>query len=144
MSIAKKSVDGGAPVRSGRSGKGTDGRKMTKKEAKKILSAGPKFDRNWLTSPGNTKNSPYWMAPYMEVDLTYASMLFMDNQGNPINDKFMYTGAKVKIDGEFFRLGVDKNGLKEDLERAIDEVIKKHTKAEKSSGKKAKRRKADD
>lgn len=120
------------PTSKGRSGKATDNRKMTKKDSKKILSAGNKkpFDRNWLTSSHNPDNAPYWTPPYMEVDLTYASMLFMDKDGTPIKDKFLYTGAKVKIEGEFSRLNITKEGLKKDLEKAIDEVIRKHTKLE--------------
>lgn len=118
------------PITGGRSGKAVNGRKMTKKEAKRILASNPKQDLNWLTSPNNPNNSPYWTPPYMEVDLTYASMLFMDRDGTPIKDKFLYTGAKVKIGGEFSRLNITKEGLKRDLEKAIDEVIRKHTKLE--------------
>lgn len=127
-----KKVSKRKPVAKGRSGKATNGRKMTKKDAKKVLSTGNKkpFDRNWLTSPNNPDNAPYWTPPYMEVDLTYASMLFMDEKGTPIKDKFLYTGAKVKIDGEFSRLNIDREGLKKDLEAAIDEVIRKHTRLE--------------
>lgn len=127
-----KKVSKRKPAPKGRSGKAVNGRKMTKKDAKKVLSAGSKkpFDRNWLTSPNNPDSAPYWTPPYMDVDLTYASMLFMDKDGTPIKDKFLYTGAKVKIEGEFGRLNIDREGLKKDLEAAIDEVIRKHTRLE--------------
>lgn len=108
-------------------------RKMTKKAAKVAVSKKPKFDRNWLTSQHTPDNSPYWMPPFMEVDLTYVSLLYMDKKGTPIKDKFLYTGAKVKIDGEFGRLNITTEGLKKDLETAIDEVIRKHTKLPKNS-----------
>lgn len=115
----------------GRAGKAVSGRKPTKSEAKKTLGKA-RFDRNLLTSPNNANNSPYWTPPGMEVDLTYASMLFMDKDGTPVKDKFIYTGARVKIDGEFSRLSIEKEGLKKDLEKAIDEVIRQHTKLEPS------------
>ena len=115
----------------GRAGKAVGGRKPTKSESKKTLGKA-RFDRNWLTSPNNPVSSPYWTPPYMEVDLTYASMLFMDKDGTPVKDKFVYTGARVKIDGEFTRLSIEKEGLKKDLEKAIDEVIRQHTKLEPS------------
>lgn len=103
-------------------------KKTTKKGAKAALGKGPKFDRNWMTNPNNPSNSPYWTPPYIEVDLTYASMLFMDEKGTPIKDEFLYTGSKVKANGEFSRLNIDDTGIVEDLQKAIDEVIRKHTK----------------
>lgn len=127
----KKTTPKKNPMVKGRSGKAVDGRKMTKKEAKKILASGPKQDLDWLTSPNNPGSSPYWTPPYMEVDLTYTSMLFMDEHGKPVKDKYMFTGSKVtKLGGEFSRLGIDDTNLAKDLEKAIDEVIKKHTKKE--------------
>lgn len=127
-----KKVSKRKPAPKGRSGKAVNGRKMTKKDAKKVMAAGSKkpFDRNWLTSPNNQDSAPFWTPPGMEVELTYASMLFMDKDGTPIKDKFLYTGAKVKIEGEFGRLNIDREGLKKDLEAAIDEVIRKHTRLE--------------
>ena len=127
----KKTTPKKNPTVKGRSGKATDGRKMTKKESKKILASGPKQDLDWLPSPNNPTNSLYWTPPYMEVDLTYTSMLFMDEHGKPVKDKYMFTGSKVtKLGGEFSRLGIDDTNLAKDLEKAIDEVIKKHTKKE--------------
>ena len=108
-------------------------RKMTKKAAKAAVDKKPKFDRNWLTSPSNPDNCPYWTPPCMDVDLTYASLLYMDKKGTPIKDQFLYTGAKVKIKGEFSRLSIEDDGLVADLQSAIDEVIRKHTKLPKNS-----------
>lgn len=135
----KKTTPNKKPLVKGRSGKAIDGRKMTKKEAKRILASNPKQDLNWLTSPNNPNNSPYWTPPYMEVDLTYASMLFMDEHGKPVKDKYMFTGTKVtKLGGEFSRLDINEKGLAEDLQKAIDKVIKKHTKKQKRKPKEGK------
>lgn len=104
-------------------------KKMTKKTAKKILAAkSPKFDRLWNTSPFNPNNSPYWEPPHISAELTYVAMCYMDQKGVPFRDEFLYSGSKVEVGGEFFRLNIDTNGLAKDLEKAIDEVIKKHTK----------------
>ena len=127
----KKTTPNKKPPVKGRSGKATDGRKMTKKEARRILASGPKQDRNWLTSPNNPDSSPYWTPPHMKVDLTHASMLFMDANGKPIKDKFFYTGARVELGGEWDRLDIKEKNLKEDLEKAIDKVIHKHEKKQK-------------
>lgn len=132
----KKTTPKKTPMVKGRSGKAVDGRKMTKKETKKILASGPKQDLDWLTSPNNPGSSPYWTPPYIEVDLTYTSMLFMDEHGKPVKDKYMFTGSKVtKLGGEFSRLGIDEKGLAEDLQKAIDKAIKKHTKKPKEKAK---------
>ena len=106
-----------------------DNMKPSKKTSKKTAPAkSPKFDRLWNTSPFNPNNSPYWEPPHISAELTYAAMCFMDQKGVPFRDEFLYTGSKVEVGGEFFRLNIDINGLAQDLQKAIDEVIKKHTK----------------
>lgn len=97
--------------------------------AKKAKSAkSPKFERLWDTSPFNLNNSPYWEPPTIGAELLYVGLCYMDKKGTPIKDEYLFNGSKVKISGEFNRLGIDDAGLVKDLETAIDEVIKKHIK----------------
>lgn len=100
-----------------------------KKTAKRARKSPSKPERK-LWGPDNPYGeSPYWVPPYMEVELTKASIYTMGKDGASDGfDSHIYTGAKVKIGGEFARLNIDTEGLADDLKKAIDEVIRKHTK----------------
>lgn len=106
-----------------------------KTPAKKANSAkSPKFERLWNASTPNPYSSPYWEPPTIGAELRYVGLCYMDKKGTPIKDEYLFNGSKVKISGEFNRLGIDNAGLVKDLETAIDEVIKNHIKL-KSHGK---------
>lgn len=99
-------------------------------KAKKTSKKSPSKPERKLWGPENPYGeSPYWVPPYMEVELTKADIYMMDAKGVSNGfDSHIYTGAKVKIGGEFARLSIDTEGLADDLKKAIDEVIRKHTK----------------
>lgn len=100
-----------------------------KTSAKKANSAkSPKFESHWNTSTPSLDSSPYWEPPTIGAELLYVGLRYMDKKGTPIKNEYLFNGSKVKISGEFNRLNIDDNGLVKDLEKAIDEVIKSHTK----------------
>lgn len=102
--------------------------KSNKSSRKPSSAKSPKFERLWNTPTPSLDSSPYWEPPTIGAELLFVGLCYMDKKGTPIKDEYLFNGTKVKISGEFNRLNIDDTGLVKDLEKAIDEVIKKHTK----------------
>ena len=117
-----------------KSGKSKTTKKIGKSTTRKASrssgfhSSQPKQERK-LWSPNDPYGeSPYWTPPWVKVELRHTDLYITDMKGGTSRSKFMFTGSKVSVGGEFERLDIDPTNIIDDLEKAIDSVIKKHEK----------------